>query len=220
MSLTYLSPSWFFGYDVVLELLFAAIALMVSIFAFRIYKATGQKQIRLFGASFACISLAYLIQSLFNYLIISKANEHICRALKIRSIAWFDAVGLYAHILFMTLGLVTLVYMTFKTEKSRILWLLIATSLLGIFLSMNTLYMFFLFSTIYLMFISWHFITNYLQNRQKKTLLIAVAFLFMLFGSVHFLMAVDHRAFYAIGHVLELVAYSLILLNLYLVRKR
>ena len=220
MSLTYLAPSWFFGYDVALELLFAVIALMVSIFAFKMYKATNQKQIKLFGISFAFISISYFIQSIFNYLIITKANENVCRAFKIQSIAWFDAVGLYAHILFMTVGLAILAYMTFKTEKTRILWLMMATSLLGIFLSINTLYMFFLFSTIYLVLLSWHFITNYLQNKQKKTLLIAVAFLFMLFGSVHFLVAVNHQLFYAIGHVLELVAYLLIFLNFYLVRKK
>lgn len=220
MALTYLAPSWFYGYDVALELLFAVIALIVSVFAFKMYKATNQNQIKLFGISFSLISISYFIQSIFNYLIISKANENVCRAFKIQSIAWFDAIGLYAHIIFMTIGLAVLAYMTFRTEKTRIFWLMISTSLLGIFLSINIVYMFFLFSTIYLVFLSWHFITNYLQNKQKKTLIIAVAFLFMLFGSMHFLVSVNHQLFYAIGHILELVAYLLILLNFYLVRKK
>lgn len=220
MSLTYLSPSWFFGYDVALEFLFAVISLMVALFAFKMYKATNQNQIKLFGISFSFISVSYFIQSIFNYLIISKANENICRAFKIQSIAWFDAIGLYTHILFMIVGLVVLVYMTFRTEKTRILWLMLSTSLLAIFLSLNTVHMFFLFSTIYLVLLSWHFITNYLQNKQKKTLLIAVSFLFMLFGSMHFLLSLNHQLFYAIGHVLELIAYLLILLNFYLVQKK
>jgi hypothetical protein len=215
-----LAPPWFFRYDVALELLFAVIALMVSIFAFKIYKVTNQNQIKLFGISFSLISISYFIQSIFNYLIISKAKENIYMIFKIQSIAWFDSMGLYAHIIFMTIGLAVLAYMTFRTKKIRILWLIITMSLLGIFLSVNPFYTFFLFSTIYLVFLSWHFITNYLQNKQWKTLLIVVAFLFMLFGSVHFLVSVNHQLFYVIGQILELFAYSLIFINFYLVRKK
>ncbi len=220
MSFTYLAPEWFFGYDVILELLFAIVTLMVSLFAFRMYKATDQDQIRLFGISFSFISVSYFIQSVFNYLMISKANENICNAFKIRSIVLFDTAGLHTHILFMTAGLILLVYMAFKIDDIRVLWLMVLLTLLGIFLNQDIQYMFFLFSTIYLIYLSWHFIKNYLRNRQSKTLLVAIAFVFLLFGMFHFLFSVDHRLFYVVGHLLELVAYLMLLLNFYLVRKK
>jgi hypothetical protein len=50
-------------------------------------------------------------------------------------------------------------------------------------------------------------------------MLVAAAFLFLLFGRAHFIMSVDHELFYALGHILELVAYIFILWNFYLVRK-
>ncbi len=220
MSLAYLSPLWFFGYDVALEFLFAVVALMVSIFAFRIYKKTNQGQVKLFGISFSFISMSYFIQSFFNFLIVSEVNAHVCSALKIQSIQMFDAAGLYFHMILMTIGLAVLAYMTIKSEKIRILWMMIALSLFGIFLSASRLYVFFLFSTIFLILLEWHFITNYLQNKQKKTLFIAIAFLLMLFGNIHFLVSVNHQLFYVIGHVLELIAYLLILSNFYLVLKK
>ena len=147
-------------------------------------------------------------------------NETICDAVKIESVFLFNAFGIYAHMIFMMIGLATLVYMTFKTKKYRILWLLISTSLLVLMLSKKTLYTFFLLSTIYLIFISWHFIENYLKNKQTKTLLVAIAFLFLLFGRIHFMFSINHDVFYAIGHVLELFAYLFILWNLCLVRKK
>lgn len=220
MALIYLAPSWFFGYDVALEALFGVIALIVAIFACKIYRATNQRQIKLFGISFSLISISYFIQSIFNYLIISELNEIVAEPGEIQYIAWFNAMGIYTHMFFMIIGLALLAYMTFKSDKTRILWLMIAISLLGIFLTANTSYMFFLFSTIYLALLFWHFATNYLQNKQKKTLLIAVAFLFMLFGRIHFLLSVNHELFYVIGHILELIAYVLILLNFYLVLKK
>lgn len=217
MVLSYLSPSWFFGYDVFLEILFAITAIIISLFAFKIYKATNQNQIKLFGISFAFISLSYVLQSIFNYLAIEELNETYNLLSEMQTIIWFKAIGLYAHMLFMIIGLAILVYMTFKTKKIRVLWLLIVISLLGIFFSINMLYMFFLFSSIYLLILLFYFANNYFQNKQKKTLLIATAFLFMFFSSVHFLISVDHQLFYAIGHILELVAYILILINFYLV---
>ena len=219
MSLSYFAPSWFFGYDIALELIFTIITFVVAMFALKIYKATDQKQVKLFGISFLLMSISYFIESIFNFMILSKANEEICRVIKIQSIIFFDTMGIYAHMILMTLGLVTLVYMTFKTKKKRIFWLLLLTSLSGIILSRNKLYIFFVLSTIYLAFISWHFITNYLKNKQKKTLLIALAFLLLLFGDIHFMFSVNHQPFYVIGHVLELFAYLLILWNFYLVRK-
>ena len=98
------SPSWFFGYDVALEFAFAVISITVAILAFQIYKKTLRKQIRIFGISFLFISISYFMQSVLNYLIITKANEQICAAIKINSIAAFNNAGIMIHIFFLTIA--------------------------------------------------------------------------------------------------------------------
>ena len=220
MFFAYSSPPWFFGYDAILEFVFAVVSLVIALFAFKIYKVSDQKQVKLFGIAFLFVSLSYFTQSLFNYLIISRTNATICRALNWWSVALFDTLGLYVHMGLMIIGLIILVYMSFKTEKQRILWLLLATSLLILLLSANRVYIFFLLSSVYLLFITWHFVENYLSNRKTRTLLVAVAFLFLLFGNIHFIFSVDHQLFYVIGHFLELCAYLLILWNFFLVLRK
>ncbi len=220
MVLTFYSPPWFFGYDVALEAIFAVITLLVSVFAYKIYTRTCQRSVKYFSISFFLISVSYFIQSILNFLIISRLSENVCTMMKIQSVSVFETMGILTHIFFMTVGLSILMYTTLKDKRLRALWLLLILSLSSIFLSRNILYMFYLVSTVYLMFISWHFIQNYLENRQVKTLLVAVAFLFLLFGSFHFLISVNHQLFYAIGHILELFAYIFICINFYLVRKR
>lgn len=219
MEPIYLAPKWFLGYDVALEITFGLVALIIALFAFKLYKTTKQKQIQIFGAGFTLIALAYFTQAIFNYLIISKLNNTIYETLNIPTVALFDAIGIYTHILFMTLGLATLTYMTFKADRIRILWLIIAMPLLGIFLSTNKQLSFYLFSTIYLIFLSRHFFINYLKKKQRNTLIIAISFLFMLISKIHFALSINYQTFYAIGHILELIAYLLILFNLYLVQK-
>ena len=220
MVLVKLSPLWFYGYGVGLELGFAFISLIVALFAFRVYRRTSQRYVKLFGISFLLISISYFVQSIFNFLIIKKLNEPISRMMKLYSVVTFDNLGMITHIIFMTLGLAILAYITFKEKKYRLLWLLIVSPLLAIFFSRNMLYIFYLFASIYLIFIEWHFITNYIKNKKTTTLLIAIAFLLLLFGNFHFLFGVNHQLFYVLGHIFELVAYLLILTNFYLVLKK
>jgi len=217
---SHLAPTWFYGFDVGFELSFAVISLVISLFAFNIYRKTSQRPVKLFGISFFLISLSYFIQSILNFLIVSSLNENVCNMMKVMSVSVFEYLGILTHIIFMTFGLSILFYATLKDKRLRILWFLMIVSLSAILFSRNTLYMFFLISTIYLVFISWHFILNYLKNKQAKTLLVAAAFVFLLFGSFHFLISVNHQLFYVIGHILEFFAYAFILINFYLVQRQ
>jgi hypothetical protein len=220
MIYSYLSPEWFYGYDAGFELAFALISLVVALFAFKIYRKTSQRLVRLFGFSFLLISISYFIESILNYLIVRFLNGQMPVVQKLTSIAGFEYIGILTHIVLMTIGLSILFYATLKEKRLRILWFLILIALSAILFNENTLYMFYLVSTIYLIFISWHFILNYLRNRQVKTLLIAAAFVFLLFGSFHFLISVNHQLFYVIGHILEFFAYAFILVNFYLVQRQ
>lgn len=219
MFFTYLSPNWFSGYDVTLELIFAIIATIISAFAFKIYRTTNLKQIKLFSISFGFIALSYVVQAIFNTAAIMEVHESNI-LMELKSIVFLKIMGLYTHMVLTIIGLCILAYMTFKIDKTRVLWLMLIISILGIFLSVNNLFIFFIFSVVYLMAITWHFITNYLEHKEKKTLLIVTAFLFLLFGNLHFIMSVNHQLFYVIGHILELIAYMLILINFYLVLKK
>jgi hypothetical protein len=116
-------------------------------------------------------------------------------------------------------GFIVLMYMTFKT-RSKSIWAMIAISTAAILLSPNPFLIFYLIETICLLFISLYFCADYMHKKQPLTLVVSLAFLLLLFGSVHFFLSVNHQAFYVIGHFLELLAYLLILANLYMVLKR
>ena len=213
-------PEWFFGYDIFLELAFAIITLVVSFYAFKIYKLSGQRQSKLFGTAFLFISISYFIQSFLNFFRISVLDENICEALKIVSVNFLNTTGIYTHIIFFGIGLITLTYMTLRIKNAKTYSLLAILFLLSILFSSNTLFLFYLLSSILLIYIVTHYLINYLKNKQTKTLLVLVAFAFLLFGSIHFIFSVNHGLYYVIGHFLELIAYLLILINLILVVKK
>jgi len=214
-----LIPSWFLGYNIFFEFLFAIITLVVGIYAFKLYSISEQKQSKLFGIAFLFISTHYFIQSFLNASILFKLGENICTIMKIQGIELLNIYGIYSHMFFFMLGLITLTYMTLKIQDKKIYSLLLIIPFLSILFSTNKIYLFYLFSSIYLIYISAYYFKNYLENKKIKTLLVLVAFLFLLFGNIHFIFSINHGAYYIIGHFLEFVAYSLILINLLLILK-
>jgi hypothetical protein len=217
MTLVSFSPAWFYGYDVALEVGFAVSALIIALFAYRIYRTTDQRQVLLFGSAFLLISFSYFMQSLLNLLIVTGADTSPCCGLTAANISMLGAYGTLAYILLMISGLTVLAYMTLRVERLRVLWLMLILAIIAIIFSISPLYSFFMLSTILLAVVLWHYVRNYQQSRQTKTLLVVLAFGFLLFGSLHFMLSVDHALYYAIGHILEMIAYMLILANLYLV---
>ena len=111
-----MSPTWFYGYDVTFEVVFAIISLIIALFAFKIYKASDQRYAKFLGISFSLISFSYFIQSAFNFFAISKLNENICGMIRLNSVALFDSIGVYLHMLFFLLGIVILVFMVLKSS--------------------------------------------------------------------------------------------------------
>jgi len=219
MANLYIIPSGFFSYNLLLEFFFAVITLVVSLYAFRIYKLSEQKQSKFFAVSFLFFSVHYFIQSFLNFAIKSELGKNICIAMKIQGVNILNLYGVYSYLLFFMLGLVTLTYMALKIKSARVYILLVVISVLSIFLSQNKIYMYYFTSSILLIFICEHYLRNYLKNRQVKTLLVMTAFMFLLFSNIHFIFAVNHSAYFIVGRFLELGAYLLILLNLFIVLK-
>ncbi|MBN2566730.1 hypothetical protein JXB02_01435 [Candidatus Woesearchaeota archaeon] len=210
-------PAWFSGFDIILQSVFAIVSLLVSLLAFRVHRATSAKPARMFGLSFLAIGLSYLIQALFNLLVWSGTDHSVCASIEQLTESILYDIGLYSHMALMTAGLALLAYMTFRVAKARIYLMLLSVAVVAIITSRNPLAVFAMVSSVLLAFIAWHFIGNWREHRSALTLLVAAGFLFMLVGEALLIFTYEDPLFYAVGHLLEMVAYLLMLANLILV---
>ncbi|MBI5390734.1 hypothetical protein HZB02_04540 [Candidatus Woesearchaeota archaeon] len=220
MTLPYISPRWFMGYDIALEFIFAVVALAIAFFGWKAYLMTKQSSARLLSLAFFSIALGYVMQSVFNVMGIIALQENVCRPLRREYFFLFDALGNYAHAFFMMLGFIVLFYMTLRIEKPQLLFVLFGASFLGLFFSATPLLFFFIIAFIFLLMLTIYFVQHYHQKQSSKALLIALAFLFLLLSNLLFLFSITESMFYVLAHLLELVAYVLILCNLWLVLRR
>jgi hypothetical protein len=218
MTYVYFVPKWFFGYDIAMELIFTIVTLAVAYYSFKVYNIYKQRASKLFGIAFIFIAASYFLWVLINLFLLSQINEST-EGITINQANIVGLIGLYAYMLLFVIGLSILTYITLKVKGKRIFAFILLMSLFAILISYNKTVAFHIVSSILLVFIVFHYMTEYSQNKNKKTLIVLLAFLFMLCTSINFIFLSINYYYYVSGHLLNLIAYGLILTNLLIIRK-
>lgn len=211
-------PAWFIGTDILLELLFGAITLLLSLTSYHIYRLANQREARLFGNAFVLISLSYFLWALLNGIIFFQVSTAVCQAFAISNARLLSSIGMLLHMVFFLAGLVTWTYTTLGLKNGRAYSLLLLMSLAWLILSYRTLWVFYALTTILFIYLLAHYLQHALKN--KKAIPMCIAVILLLIGTFNFIFSVDLGLYYALGHFFELSAYVLILADLYLVTKK
>ncbi|GIU69490.1 MAG: hypothetical protein KatS3mg002_0726 [Candidatus Woesearchaeota archaeon] len=219
MGYVFISPKWFLNYSIILEIIFAVITLIVSYYAFKVYKLTEKESAKLFSTAFIFIFLSYLIQSILNIIILYKLDNDVVSLINLRDAALLNLFGLYLHALFFIMGLIILAYIQFKVDNIKIAFLLIAVIITSILFSWNKLMLFYMLSAILLVFIVINYFINYLRHKTMHTFMVLLSMIFLLLGVLYLFFSVDYEIYYVIGHILEFIAYIIILINLFMMIK-
>lgn len=211
MEVLYIVPSWFYGYDALLQILFAIVSLMVSVYAYKIYKISKQKEARLFSYSFLLIFLSYIVLTLVSIrYTIPIDNDDTIRNILIRELS-INTFVVYLHVLLFLAGLVTLAYTTLSKRDHRT-YVLILSLIIGIVLTApqttNVVYM---ISSILTLFIFIHYFENYLVTKNNRLVLTTTAFFLLFLGSLDFIFSDSNHLYYVGGHLINLAAYLIIL---------
>lgn len=214
----YLVPSWFFGYDIALQIIFAIITFFVALYSYKIYKISAQEEPRLFGAGFFLISLSYIIMSILNFFGSDNFND-TTRTVYLKSTNYVNLVGVYAHIILLIAGLVLLTYMTLKIKSKKALLLMFLVTIPTIVLASNKTIIFYFIASVLLLTIIFSYVEQYRLRKSYKSLINLTAFILLFFGIFNFILNINNKIYYVTGHFLELVAYGLILVSLILVIK-
>ena len=215
-----ISPPWFFKYDILFGFLFTLACFLIAGFSYNIYTKIKQKNVLCLSVGFLFMGFAYLSQALINTYFFLNLGKGLCANFQLQHITFLSSLSLTLHLIFMLIGLSFLTYTTLKSREPKILYILLGASVISLLLSRDLFHTFFILSALYFALITWHFVDNYLKNRQPKTLLTALAFFVLTLGWIEFIFINYSPFFYVLGRLLELGAFLLILWNYALVKKR
>ncbi len=206
-------PNWFFGYDIVLEVLFGVIAAFVAFYALRMYNLTRQREFGLFGASFILISLSYFAWSIINLLLVEELNE-TTRVLVLNEINVLGVIGIYSHILLFMAGLITLLYMTCKVKDPKLYSALIIISSLAILFAYNKSLLIYTLSSVILVYITFYYGLLYQRTKAPNLFQIFMAFFILLVANIITAFVRTESLNYVSIHLLQLISFGIILFTL------
>ncbi len=213
MTQFYLIPQWFFGYDIALEIFFGVITLLISLYSFRIYRLSCQRECRILGWGFLSIALGYFTWSALNIYVSSQLNAPGLE-IPLRHITSIATLAAWAHIGFLVAGAATLAYMTLPSRSERSYVVFVTLSLLVVVFALKKALAFYFVSSFLMLIVISHYFVVYMRHRHRGTLLMFFAFLFVFLGNVDFIFATLHPLHYFVGHVFHLIGYLFALASL------
>lgn len=185
-----------YGYDIVLELFFATVCLAIFMLCLKIYKLTKSNQIKLllFGFGFltsANISIA--IANTFNLIQVAPPFNFI-----------------YGYFGFYIIGLAFIASSVYKMKSFfAYLFVTMFTLIVGISsLHIPIIYFIMMFWT--LAVILFKFSWTYGKRQTVSTLIITSGFVLITVGNVGFFIAFMFDSMYLVGHIANLVGYTLL----------
>lgn len=216
-------PNWFTSSGILMELVFALVTIMISVYSYKVYKITKQRNTFLFGGAFFSIALAYFLQATLNFLITTKVNSKdlFSLVMPVTHCPSFQlsVLAVFSHMFFMIIGLSLLSYVTLKERNHQTFVLLVLLSLTAIALSHYLLLSFFIISSIFLLFITLQHYKRHVKKGKRSTLILFMGFGLIFLGMLQLAISTYLGLFYLLGHISMFIGYFLLLINFWRVLK-
>ena len=217
------SPTWFLGFDSILETLFILITLMIAGYAYRVYRFTGGKQFKRWAVGFLLISAAYLIQAITNFaiyqeLVENTASPFIYQFLEVNRLY---NIGLILHIVLFLSGYLLLMLVSLRIEDKRLIPLFAALILVT---ALGSIPFPPLFETVVGLILV-YLIASTAQHHKggRKTVsngLVIAGFSVVLLGQLAYIFITVWNVSYALGHVLEFIGYCALATSMIVIMRK
>ncbi len=207
----------FFLFNQAFLLLFLLVSAAISALAYHVYRLTKRRQLKRFSLSFLALALAHagmFAAELFR----PEPVEHALRAVPGGSPLFPFLMGLWLALYL--IGLVLLASMTLKSKEPRFPLLLGAVIAAAMLLIPRPLFLFHIIACILLAFLTVHYAVVYRKQRHAGSLLVLLAFAFLLLGNLMLVFSLREMLFFTLGQILQLVGYLSFLANLVLVFRK
>jgi len=216
MAQFYLIPTWFFGFGLILQLLFAFVTLAIALYSFKIYKLCMERKCNLFGWAFLSLAFSYFAWAFVSWYVPNQLSSQD-GVFSLTDFTGLIAAGVYTQVLFFILGLVTLTYITLGIRSQRTFTLLASLSFIVLIFSAQKIIAFYFVASLLLFFVVIHYVLEHLRG--KRSTLILLAFIFLFLGSIDFTFSAVNQIHYVGGHLLFFIGYAFMLINFVLMLK-
>jgi len=207
------SPNWFYGKDIIIDLVSAFVLFLIAFFSIKNYRLNKENKNHLaLAASFNLIGLSFLFKIITNFTIYYKVLETqqfglmtLTRTIITSSNVLYFGGFLISRSL-MLLGLYML-YVIYKKQPKESFFLTVFLLLALIYFSRASCFIFHITSLALLLFITFHYLGNYRKNKHYGAKWLFFSFLAIALSQLIFIFQMPKSVIYVIGEVIQLVGY-------------
>ena len=227
------TPQWFNGIDIVFDSIMLVVALLIAAYSMYAYKKSGENGFSYFSLAFGLISFSFLFKILMQNLVYFATARNAASAVLV-PIVGKAASGINFSELFFRggfflsmasmLGAWLLIFFISQRRSGRLknyhdvsqialfIYLIVLISVVSNF----KFAVFYLTSAVILGMTVLNYYKNYLNTKNKNTLVVMFAFILLCFANVFFVFVFISQSFYVVGEVFMLIGF---LSLLYMYRK-
>lgn len=211
-----LTPDWFLGFDVLIELFSFIVLLIFSTLSLRNYKLNKNKKNFLYiGIGFGLIALAQLTTILtktilyYDFSLIQQVGSAIITNQIVSSVDIFYYIGFFFYKFLTLMGLYIIYRLHYKRSSIGDSALFIYFILLSALLSTEIYYLFHLTALFILLMITRNYYLIYKENHFPNTKILMTVFSILALSQLLFIFS--NEILQATANVVELISYTLLL---------
>jgi len=214
MDIVVYSPVWFFGYDSICELISMFITFFIGVYAYRIFKLSGQRKYKFLYLSFILLGIAFLAKSITNWIIY---KEWVTQQLYVGKVIQLYALynlGYLIHVVLALSAYMLLVLLLWDVRDRRVISLSFIFVIMMTILTEQVFASFHIISFILLGFICAEFWKNARKTKKKSSYFVFAGFAVLMLSQLVFVFINRLPAFYVAGEIVQLAGYVLLLITL------
>jgi hypothetical protein len=206
------SPRWFYGKDIIIDVVSIFVLFLIAFFSIKYYKINKKnKNYLLLATSFILMALSFLFKIITNFTIYYRILEtrklgfmtFTYDIVKSSNVLFF--AGFLMHRILMLLGLYMLYSIYLKQNKFNI-FLIAYLILISTYFSRSAYYIFHLTSLIFLIIITLQYFKNYKTTKHKTNKWLAYSFSVITASQIVFVFIKIHTM-YVIAELIQFVGY-------------
>ena len=206
------SPSWFYGKDIMIDVLAMLVLALVSVAGYRYYKVSKHGKILLLVLSFSLLALAFLAKIMMNFTIYNFYNSEIdtrtqgyCNITTEQLISSDNLffLGFLLYRVFTLLGFY-LLFLAYTKQELGSTVLTMSLLALSSYFTESAYYVFHITALLILLAMLYTYFP-------KRTTLVLTSYILMTLSQVCFIFIYKDRLFYVAAEIIQLFGYLLML---------
>lgn len=231
----FFTPTWFNGWDLAFESISLLVALLISAYAWRVYRINKENRYMYFSFAFLLVALGFLFKIFTSGIVyftpIRDVAAEVLRPVAGQRLEYSGLLyraGFFMQMLPM-LGAWLLIFFISQKSRARLrrfyevsqIALFVYLILLISIVSNFKYFVFYLTSAVLLGLIVLNYYKNYLNtNRNKNSFRVMVSFLLIFLGNIFFIFVFLFKKLYVVGQVSMLLGFLLLLYTYMKVTRR